>query len=51
MTHDIVDVFNEDLTANKKPYHELSKFLTEKLTTHNKWYISKIFENLSQPKV
>jgi hypothetical protein len=26
MTHDIVDVFNEDLTANKKPYHELSKF-------------------------
>ena len=51
MTHDIVEVFNEDLTINKKPYHELSKFLTEKLTTHNSWYISKIFENLSQPKV
>jgi len=51
MTHDIVDIFKEDLTANKKPYLELSKFLTEKLTTHNKWYISKIFENLSQPKV
>ena len=48
---DIVEVFNEDLTANKKPYHELSKFLTEKLTTHNSWYISKIFENLSSPKV
>ena len=47
MTHDIVDVFNEDLTGNKKPYHELSKFLTQKLTTHNNWYISKIFENLS----
>ena len=51
MTHDIVDVFNEDLTANKKPYHELSKFLTEKLTTHNKWYISKIFENLSSSNI
>ena len=47
MTHDIVEVFNEDLTGNKKPYHELSKFLTQKLTTHNNWYISKIFENLS----
>jgi len=51
MTHDIVEVFNEDLTANKKPYHELSKFLTEKLTTHNKWYISKIFENLSSSNI
>ena len=51
MTHDIVDVFNEDLTINKKPYHELSKFLTEKLTTHNSWYISKIFENLSSSNI
>ena len=47
MTDDLIGVFKEDLTDMKKPYSELSKFLTDKLTTHNQWYISQIFKNKS----
>jgi hypothetical protein len=47
LTDDVVSAFKDTLPEPAKKYTEAQTFLTQKLTTHNKWMLEKIMKKLS----